>query len=123
MINNPKFDKYINSKIKQNTDESSRDRFGIIMEYNKFSNTATVVLSSPHSEEVGDIIREVPCPVAMGVQTAAPEAGRPCWVVFKGNTGEQYPMITHYFNHNYLKYDYEQQSAAKSGIPFFMTGM
>lgn len=121
--NNPKFNKFIDSKIQTADETRNIDRFGIIMGYDEVTNTATVLLSSPTSETAGDMIKNVPCPLIMGVQMAAPEPGRPCWVCFKGNSGERHPMITHYFNHNYQKYDYDRHSSASTGIPYYMLSM
>ena len=121
--NNPKFNKFIDSKIQTSDDTRNIDRFGVVLNYDGVTNTATVLMSSPVTESAGDILENVPCPVTMGIQTAAPEPGRPCWVCFKGNRGENYPMISHFFNHNFQKYDYQRHPQAASGIPYYMLSM
>lgn len=123
LSNNPKFNQYIESKIQTSDETRNIDRFGVVLSYNPITNTATVLMSSPNTETAGDILENVPCPVIMGIQMAAPEPGRPCWVCFKGNRGEKYPMISHYFNHDYQKYDYNRHTTASSGIPYYMLSM
>lgn len=121
--NNQKFNKFIDSKIQRSDDTRNIDRFGVVLNYDSVTNTATVLMSSPVTESAGDILENVPCPVTMGIQTAAPEPGRPCWVCFKGSRGEKYPMISHFFNHNFQKYDYQRHTQAASGIPYYMLSM
>ena len=123
IANNPKFNQYIDSKIQTSDETRNIDRFGVVLSYNGVTNTATVLMSSPSTESAGDIIENVPCPVLMGIQMAAPEPGRPCWVCFKGNRGEKYPMISQFFNHDFEKYDYQRHTAASTGIPFYMLSM
>lgn len=120
---NPKFDKHIKEKISQARAEESANRYGIVMSYDRMSNTATVLLSAPESDGTGDLVRGVLCPVYPGIQMAAPEPGRPCWVVFKDRKGEKFPMISHYFNHNYQKFDYAKQNRHFIGLPRFYTAM
>ena len=120
---NPKFEKHIKGRVDQYKAEESRSRYGIVMSYDDVENTATVMLSAPDSDGTGDIIRGVLCPVYPGIQMAAPEPGRPCWVVFKDRTGEKFPIISHYFNHNYRKFDYQKQSKHFTGFPRFYTAM
>lgn len=120
---NPKFDQHIKSKIAQERAEESSGRYGVIMSYDKNENTATVLLSAKDSDGVGDLITGVLCPVYPGIQMVAPDAGRPCWVVFKDRKGDKFPMVSHYFNHNYRKYDYKKQTEHFIGLPRFYTAM
>lgn len=100
-----------------------KGRYGIIMSYNAYANTATVLLSSPDSDITGDLLTNVPCPIQLGIQHVAPEPGRPCWVMFKNDRDNNNAVISHYFNPLYNKYDDMKHSTAVSGIPSFMTGM
>jgi hypothetical protein len=91
-------------------------RYGVVTSYNSVSHTVTVIISGPSSETADEILTNVPCPVILGIQSVAPEPGRPCWVMFKdGKIGS--PLITHFYNHQYVTYDYPKQSKAPIGIP------
>lgn len=120
---NPRFDQYIKTQLNNRARATNTPRHGIIQTYDHTSNTATVLLSSPHSDTIGNILKNVPCPVFMGVQGVAPEPGRPCWVVFEGDQDEHNAVITHYFNHNFRGFDYGRQYNAKSAVPMFMLGV
>lgn len=98
-------------------------RYGIVQSYDTRTNTATVLMSSTDSDAVGDILTNVLCPVTLGIQTVAPEAGRPCWVVFKGERNDKKAMISHYFNHRFDTYDYSKQYNTNSSMPRYMLGM
>lgn len=113
---NPKFDNYIRSQNAQFDAERSRSRPGIITSFNRIDNTATVILTGPNSDQIGDTYRDVPCPVYPGIQMAAPEAGRPCWVDFRGKD-ESRPIIVSYFNHEFSRFDYSRLYAAETGVP------
>ena len=117
---NERFDSYISNKINLERYSRVSDRHGIILSYNHRSNTATVGLTGQDSDSITDIIKEVPCPTYNGLQLGAPDAGRHCYVVFKGGRESQ-PMITHYYNHNYEKYDYHKMSNCKSNVPKYLT--
>lgn len=122
-MNNPKFQKHLNDHYMDQERSKQKGRYGIIISYDSPTNTATVVLSSPDSDVTGDILTKVPCPVQLGIQTVAPEPGRPCWVVFKNDRDTHNAVISHYFNQFYNKYDHPRQAPADSGIPSFMLGM
>ena len=120
---NPKFDRYIKDSIYQHNVEKSMSRYGIIHAYDAATNTATVQLSGQHSDELGETLTKVPCPVIMGVQTVAPEPGRPCWVVFKGGSNDSRAVISHYFNFDYRQFDYPRLTPSENIIPSYMIGM
>lgn len=119
---NPKFDRNMKERTLQHEAERSWSRPGVIISYDRRTNLATVLLTGPSSDQTGDMVRDVPCPVYMGFQLAAPEPGRPCWVDFRGKE-DSGPVITHYFNHNYSKYDMDRSSRADTGVPQFMLHM
>lgn len=123
MQHNPKFDKHIKSMILSHENSKSKGRYGLIMGYDKTTNTATVLLSAPDSDVIGDLLRQVPCPVQLGVQSVSPEPGRPCWVVFKNDRDNHNAVVSHYFNQHYNEFDYSRQTQAMSGVPNFMLGM
>ena len=121
VIPNPKFEKHINSNIRSHESTRPTSRYGVIAEYDGVTNTAKVILSSPDSHAVGDIIVGVACPVYPGIQIAAPEPGRPCWVVFSG-TNDSSPVISHYFNHNFQR-EYYRHTDATHDISRFIVSM
>lgn len=118
----PKFEKRQNQDRSYTDMSQSSGREGVVMAYNEFKNTASVLMSLPKSEGFGAILEDVPCPTIMGVQTVAPEPGRMCWVAFK-DSNERKPIITHYYNHAYFKYDYGIQRNANNLVPNFYSYM
>jgi hypothetical protein len=120
MPNLPKFEQRLTEKIVNPTvGQASQPSYGIVLAYDMQNNTAQILLANRGSEEPGEIFNDVPCPVYAGVQSVAPEPGRPCLVIFKDNT-HTYPMVTHYFNHVYNAIDYNRQNAAVNTTPRFM---
>lgn len=97
--------------------------YGIIQSYDSETNSATVLMTAVDSDLPSDILTGVLCPVTLGVQTVAPESGRPCWVVFKGTFNDRRAIISHYFNHRFETHDYGKQYVARSSIPRYTLGM
>lgn len=102
--------------------QAAAPRYGFVLSYNPIDNTASIALTSPGTDDLGEIFNNVPCPTSIGVQTVAPEAGRPCWVQWKDNN-EAFPIITHFFNHAYTKIDYSKQTKAENNTPRFFLNM
>lgn len=123
MAQYPKFDKYVSEKAAQRQMEMPIGRYGIVSSYDPTNNTATVILSAPDSDGIQQILSQVPCPVYPGIQTAAPEPGRPCYVEFLSARNESRPVITHYFNHEYQKRDYYRHTDARNGVSQFYLNM
>jgi len=117
---NERFDKNIQEKITRSEQKKVNDRHGMILSYDPFANTATVALSGQDSDNITDILKKVPCPTYNGIQLVAPEVGRGCYVVFKGGRESQ-PMITHFYNHDYKKYDQHRMNVAVSDLPKYLT--
>jgi hypothetical protein len=117
---NANFDKYIKGHIDGAQSKLVNDRHGMVLSYDPAENTATIALSGQDSDDITDIIKEVPCPTYHGLKLAAPEAGRGCYVVFKGGRESQ-PMITHFYNHDYKKFDFDQMNRTSSDIPKYLT--
>jgi hypothetical protein len=92
---------------------------GVISSYDRYTNTATVMVSKPDTDEIEEILPNVPCPVLLGVQSVAPEPGRPCYVVYKNGNKSQ-ALITHYYNHRYDHYDYFKQARAEVLLPSYL---
>ncbi|HJS83582.1 MAG TPA: hypothetical protein VJ742_12185 [Nitrososphaera sp.] len=123
MPNYPKFEKKVRDEIVgQVMRESQQPGYGLILAYDKYTNTATIITSQPGSEQMGEIYKNVPCPVNMGIQSAAPKSGYPCWIQFKDGTMTQ-PYITNYFNPLFRDLDYTNQYRAVNDIPMYMLEM
>ena len=102
--------------------QRATQRVGVIMSYDMFTNTATVVITGENTDAIDEILRNVPCPVYMGIQTVAPEPGRPCMVIFR-NGAMTNPLITHYYNHSYERFDYPRLNSAAYSLPTYMVSM
>jgi len=120
MPTNPKFEGKLREQLIYRDDQQrAQPGYGMVMAYDPVENTATVLMSMPGSDQVGEYYHNVPCPTNMGVQVVAPEQGRQCWVVFKDGTPAN-PMITHYFNHAFKDIDQYRNGRAVNEIPRFM---
>lgn len=111
--------KKIHETISADRAQKPNGVLGVISSYDRYTHTATVIASRPDTDEVEEILQNVPCPVLLGVQAVAPEPGRPCYVVFKGGNRTQ-ALITHYYNHRYDQYDYSRQTKADVAIPSYL---
>lgn len=118
MARSPKFDKYVNDSIVRQNNFVPKSQAGVVLSYNPSKHSATVMLTGPTGQEIGMILKHVPCPVQLGVQGVAPEPGRPCWVDFQGQD-DSMPIITHYYNPRYEQFDHQRQNLSKNGIPRF----
>lgn len=118
--------KYLKECI-QNEIHSNRVQYpsmalGVVSSYDRYTNTATVIVSKPDTDEVDEILHKVPCPVLLGVQSVAPSPGMPCLVAYKGGNRHQ-PLITHFYNHRYDMYNYGPQNKADVAIPNFLLNL
>lgn len=118
-INYPKFDQKIKDQITDSRFQQSKTRPGTIMDYDKMTNTATVILDERYSSSIGDIVTQVPCPFTYGIQGVAPHAGTRCLVGFR-NDSERDPFILNYFNDSYDTSKAILNNQVDTGIPKFM---
>jgi hypothetical protein len=109
----------VNEAILRDKAQKPLGVLGVISSYDRYTHTCTVIVSRPDTDEVEEILRNVPCPVLLGVQAVAPEPGRPCYVVYKGGNKSQ-ALITHFYNHRYSEYDYSRQTRAEVAIPSYL---
>jgi len=117
--NYPKFDKKIQEQIDINNMKMARSRPGMIMSYSKSNNMATVLLDEQYSGTMGSVIRDVPCPINMGIQTTAPTVGTRCLVAFRDGN-ESSPYILNYFEDNLANSNYYRNNFVDTGVPRFM---
>lgn len=118
-VNYPKFDKKIQEQIDASQMRSSRSRPGIVVAFNKASNTATILLDEQYSETTGSVIKDVPCPVTRGIQSSAPTLGTRCLVGFR-DSNEASPYVLNFFEDNVSNRVYNRNYFVNTGIPRFM---
>lgn len=118
-VNYPKFDKKIQDQIDLNNMRMSRSRPGMVMSYSRSDNTATIVLDEQYSGTMGSVIRNVPCPINMGIQTTAPTVGTRCLVGFRDGN-ESSPYVLNYFEDNLANSNYYRNNFVDTGVPRFM---
>lgn len=116
----PKFEQAIQDRVVNSAlEQTSRPGYGIILSYDKITNTASVLLSVPGSGNPGEQFNDVPCPTTLGLQMQAPYPGRPCWVTFKDGN-QAFPVVSHFFNHVFDQTDYLRQYNATNNIPRYL---
>jgi hypothetical protein len=115
----PKFDQKINDQITAKKFEQTRTRPGVVISYDKSTNTATVLLDEKYAGTVGDIVNNVPCPFNYGIQTVAPHGGLRCLVGFRSDS-ERDPYILTFFMDPYDTAKNMNNSVSDTGIPKFM---
>jgi len=74
-INYPKFDKKIDEQIALSKFQESRTRPGVIVSYDRHTNTATVLLEEKYAGTVGDIVNRVSCPFNYRSSKCCSESG------------------------------------------------
>jgi len=118
-VNYPKFDQKIQDQINLTALKQSKTRPGMIMTYDKAGNSATVILEGQSSELMGNVIRNVPCPVIRGIQSVSPVMGTRCLVAFRDNN-EANPYIVNYFEDTNINPTFYSNYTVNTGIPRFM---
>ena len=117
--NYPKFDSKIQSQIDASRMRQSKNRPGVVMQFNKRNNTAVIVLDDPLSGQIGNISGDVPCPSIMGVQMISPEAGTRCLVGFRDDN-ENHPYIITYFDDQSKNSGRLNNYVVNTGLPKYM---
>lgn len=118
-VNYPKFDKKIQDQIDLTNLKASRTRPGTIMNFNRTTNTATIVLDEQFSDSTGNVVTNVLCPVTRGIQTVSPVIGSRCLVGFRDNT-ETTPYIINFFEDTVSKSHFLNNYTVRTGIPRYM---
>lgn len=118
-VNYPKFDQKIQSQIDLTLMKIAKTRPGMILSFNKSTNTARVMLDNQISDNIGSVIENVPCPVTKGVQSVAPSVGTRCLVAFRDNN-ESSPYILNYFEDTKLNPTFMINYTVNTGIPKFL---
>ena len=93
--------------------------YGMVVNYNRVKNTATVLLAEQDSDRPDDVLNNVPCPSLVGIQTCAPEPGRMCWVVFRGHSRD-HPVIVSFFNPYFEAVDHPRHNGANFHTPRYI---
>lgn len=115
----PKFDQKINDSISEARFKQTRSRPGVVVSFDKKTNTAAIVLEDKMSNQVGEVLREVPCPDTQGVQTVAPTAGSRCIIGFRDDN-ERYPYIISFINDINYQNKNRIHYSIDTGIPNFL---
>lgn len=89
---------------------------GVLISFDNANNTATVGITENETDEIREILKNVPCPVVMGVQTVTPTPGMLCWVQFRGGKITS-PLVVNFYNHRYEKHTYENQYKVDYTLP------
>jgi hypothetical protein len=118
-VNYPKFDKKIQDQISLSDMQKARTRPGVIVNYDRHQNTAVVVLEDQYSQNIGNVINNVLCPVINGVQSVAPTPGNRCLIGFRDNN-EAKPYIINYYNDAGNGLNYRYYNSVNTGIANFM---
>ena len=116
--NYPKFDKKIQDQIDNVSMQKSRTRPGIIVSYNRASSTADVILDEQYSENMGNVLKNVPCPLVKGVQSVSPTLGTRCLIGFR-DTNESNPYILNFFDDVATNKFHIRNFIVNTGIPRF----
>jgi len=95
--------------------------FGVVSSYQRHTNTVTVVVTKSDTDEIDEVLNNVPCPVLLGIQSVAPTPGMPCYVLYKGGNRSQ-AVISHFYNHRYSDYNYGPQNETPTAIPSYLLG-
>lgn len=120
---NPKFERKLKDRIVDPVIQSgNQPGYGMVLGYDRQNNTCMVIAAAPGSDRMGEIYKDVPCPVMLGVQGVSPTTGMYCWLAFKDGT-QTFPYITNFFNHHYNKHSYTRQARAVSDTPSYMLDM
>ena len=118
-INYPKFDQKINNLIQDSKMQESKTRPGTIMQFDKMSNTATIVLDEKFGGTIGDIVDRVPCPFTYGIQSVAPHPGTRCVVAFRSDS-ERDPYVVSIIADGFDTVKTIRNNSVNTGIPKFM---
>lgn len=124
-MNTPKFNKKLQSKIVDPVQHQQiTSGYAIVLSYDAEYNTANIQAVQKKGVARGKIYQNVVCPTNLGIQSTAPEPGRPCWVDFKssGSGSDYFPVITHFFNHVYNQIDHQKNSVSVNNIPRYILG-
>jgi len=117
--NYPKFDKKIDDQISNHKFQQPKTRAATIMGYNQNNHTAMILLDERYSNNIGDMMANVPCPFIYGVQTVAPTPGTRCYVSFR-DSAEREPYIINYFNDGNSGFKFIVNNSVDTGIPRYM---
>lgn len=74
--NYPKFDKKISEMITTAEMQRSKTRYGVIASYNKDTNTVKILLEDRYSDQITDVLSDVPCPMAQRHTAGCARNGR-----------------------------------------------
>lgn len=119
----PKFEQKLRSKVVDAAfQQAAKPGYAVVLSFNAVTNTCDIVTAMPGSDDMGEVLTNIPAPTQSGVQTAAPRPGMMCWIAYRDGTSAD-PFITHFFDPRYYENQYQKQYSAKNSIPRFMVQM
>lgn len=119
-INYPKFDNKIQTQIDASKMRQNKIRPGVVMQFDKSTNMATVILDDPYSTQIGNIVSKVPCPSVMGIQNVSPQPGTRCLVGFR-DENENHAYIISFFEEDNMSSNFLHNYAVNTGIPKYLS--
>lgn len=119
----PKFEQKLRSNVVDRAlQQGQKPGYAVVVGFDPVMNTCDIITASPGSDELGEVLTNIPCPTQSGVQGAAPRPGVMAWVAYRdGTTGD--PFITHFFDPSFDKNQYTKQYNARNDTPRFLVQM
>lgn len=119
----PKFEQKLRSKVVDRAlQQAAKPGYALVLSFDAVKNTCDIVTAMPGSDELGEVLTNIPAPHQSGVQASAPRPGMMCWIAYRDGTTSD-PFITHFFDPRYQETQYQKQYEARNDIPRFMTQM
>lgn len=119
----PKFsEKLRNGVVDPMMRAAHKPGYAVVLAFNTIHNTCDVMAATQGSDEVGEILTNLPAPFQQGIQQQAPQPGWMCWIAYRDGTTAD-PYITHFFNPKFSEHNYQAQYTARNDIPYYMVQM
>lgn len=123
MPNYPKFEERLrNNVIDPAMRQTQKPGYAVVMSFDPVKNTCDLVTAQAGSDQMGEVLTNIPAPFQAGLQTTAPKPGTMCWIAYRDGTTAD-PYITHFFDVKFTENNYQQQYTARNNLPRFMVGM
>lgn len=119
-MEHPKFEqKLIDKVVNPALGASEANAIAVVLIYDARTNTADIMANRMGSNLMGEIFREVQCPINQGVQTVSPKAGIMCRIAFRSKSQTD-PYILSFFDNTYETTSYFDNNYAQNEIPSFL---
>jgi hypothetical protein len=115
----PKFDERLDSHLTNRRFQQTKARPGTIVSFDKMKNTMVVILDDRVTNQIGNIIKDVPCPSVQGVQMTAPTIGSRCIIGFVDDS-ERYPYVVSFIDGHDAAGKFIPNYGIETGVPRFL---